>query len=77
MPRSRGGDTSWTNIVCCCVKCNVRKGGRTPAESHMSLVTEPVRPKRSPVVTLRLSSEKYASWKQFIDLAYWNVELRD
>jgi 5-methylcytosine-specific restriction endonuclease McrA len=77
MPRSRGGKADWENIVCCCVKCNVKKGGRTPDEAHMKLITHPVRPKRSPVVTLRLTSEKYASWKQFLDNAYWNVELRD
>jgi 5-methylcytosine-specific restriction endonuclease McrA len=77
MPRSRGGKADWENIVCCCVKCNVRKGGRTPDEAHMKLITVPVRPKRSPVVTLRLTSERYASWRQFLDAAYWNVELRD
>lgn len=77
LPRSRGGGTSWTNIVCCCVDCNVRKGGRTPPEAGMRLIVEPVKPKRSPVIALRLSSEKYASWKQFLDTAYWNVELRD
>ena len=43
----------------------------------MRLITEPVKPKRSPVITLRLSSRKYASWRQFLDAAYWNVELRD
>lgn len=77
VPRSHGGRTDWTNIVCCCVKCNVRKGGRTPREAHMKLRTEPAKPKRSPVITLQLSSEKYASWKHFLDAAYWNVELRD
>jgi len=77
IPRSRGGRSDWSNIVCCCVRCNVRKGGRTPGEARMKLVAEPVRPKRSPVITLRLTSEKYASWKQFLDAAYWNVELRD
>lgn len=77
VPRSRGGSTAWTNLVCCCVRCNVRKGGRTPREAHMRLVTDPVKPKRSPVVTLRLTSEKYASWRQFLNNAYWEVELRD
>jgi len=77
VPKSRGGGASWTNIVCACVKCNVRKGGRLPEEAHMKLITEPVKPKRSPVVTVRLTSEKYASWKQFLDTAYWNVELKD
>jgi 5-methylcytosine-specific restriction endonuclease McrA len=77
VPRSRGGTNDWPNIVCCCVRCNVRKGGRTPTEAGMRLVALPVKPRRSPAVTLRLTSEKYASWKQFLDAAYWNVELRD
>jgi CRISPR/Cas system Type II protein with McrA/HNH and RuvC-like nuclease domain len=77
VPRSRGGVSSWANIVCCCVKCNVRKGGRTPYEAHMKLVRQPVKPKRSPMIALRLGHEKYASWKQFLDAAYWNVELRE
>lgn len=77
LPRSRGGLATWTNIVCSCVKCNVRKGGRSPQEAGMKLIAEPVKPKRSPVLALRLTSEKYASWRQFLDQAYWNVELRD
>ncbi len=77
IPRSRGGQTAWTNLVCCCVNCNVRKGGRTPQEAHIKLIAEAVKPKRSPMVTLRLTSDKYASWKQFLDNAYWEVELRD
>ena len=77
VPRSRGGGASWKNLVCCCVDCNVRKGGRIPAEARMKLIIEPVKPKRSPMITLRLTSDKYASWKQFLDAAYWNVELRD
>ncbi len=77
VPRSRGGETTWTNIVCCCVACNVRKGGRLPQEAGLKLVAEPVKPKRSPVVTLHLNSQRYASWKQFLDAAYWNVELKD
>ncbi len=77
VPRSMGGGATWQNLVCSCVKCNVKKGGRTPKQAHMKLITEPVKPRRSPVITLRLSSEKYASWKQFLDAAYWSVELRD
>ena len=77
VPRSRGGTTDWNNVVCCCVKCNVRKGGRIPSEAGMRLIGEPAKPRRSPAITLRVTSEKYASWKQFLDAAYWNVELRD
>jgi 5-methylcytosine-specific restriction endonuclease McrA len=77
VPRSRGGRTVWNNVVCACMKCNVRKGGRTPHEAGMTLVHEPVQPRFSPVISLHAGSEKYRSWKQFLDSAYWHVELRD
>jgi 5-methylcytosine-specific restriction endonuclease McrA len=77
VPRSLGGRSAWDNVVCCCVACNVRKGGRTPALAGMRLIAAPIRPRRSPVIQLRLTSEKYASWRQFLDAAYWNVELKD
>jgi 5-methylcytosine-specific restriction endonuclease McrA len=76
VPRSHGGRTCWENVVCACTLCNVKKGGRTPAQAHMSLVAKPVRPRRSPVLTIKLSDSRYASWKQFLDFAYWNVELK-
>lgn len=75
-PRSQGGKTTWRNVVSACVRCNVRKGGRTPEQAKMQLVTVPVKPRRSPVLTVKLSDTKYASWKQFVDFAYWNVELK-
>jgi 5-methylcytosine-specific restriction endonuclease McrA len=74
-PRSRGGATTWENIVCACVKCNVRKGGRNPIEAGMKLIREPIRPKTSPVLSMKLTHRKYESWKTFIDNAYWSVEL--
>jgi len=77
VPRSRGGRTTWTNVVCACMTCNVRKGGRTPDEAGMHLVQKPVQPRFSPVITLHASSDRYRSWKQFLDAAYWHVELRD
>ena len=44
MPRSRGGKAGWTNIVTCCVICNRKKGGRTPAEAGLRLLRRPTRP---------------------------------
>ncbi len=76
IPRSAGGEASWENLVCACVKCNVKKGGRTPAQAHMKLITRPVKPKRAPVVNISLHDKRYLSWKQFLDQAYWSVELR-
>jgi 5-methylcytosine-specific restriction endonuclease McrA len=76
-PRSRGGLATWDNIVCACLKCNVRKGGRNPSEAGMRLIRKPVKPKRSPLLCHQLTSVKYQSWKQFLDEAYWTVELKD
>jgi 5-methylcytosine-specific restriction endonuclease McrA len=76
VPKSQNGKTTWENIVCCCVKCNVKKGGRTPEQAHLHLIVKPVKPKRSPVINIRLADERYWSWKQFLDNAYWTVELK-
>ncbi len=75
-PRSQGGDSSWSNLVCCCVGCNSKKGGRTPEQARMPLVRPPHKPRRNPVLNIRLGSDKYASWKAFLDNAYWSVELK-
>ncbi len=66
-PRSRGGTTSWDNIVSACRACNVRKGGRTPTEANLRLVRRPTKPRRSPVVAVKLSDRRYASWKHFLE----------
>lgn len=75
-PRAQGGISSWTNLVCCCIECNARKGGRTPAEANMKLRKKPVKPRRNPVISLRLGTDKYACWQAFLDDVYWSVELR-
>ena len=75
-PRVHGGENSWTNLVCACVRCNARKGGRTPQQAAMRLIRKPIQPKRNPAITLRLGSPKYDSWKTFLDEAYWTVELQ-
>ena len=76
VPRAMGGQSTWDNMVCCCVHCNTRKGGRTPDQAHMTLIRKPVRPKRNPVINLRLGQDKYSCWQAFLDNAYWSVELK-
>lgn len=76
IPRARGGEATWTNIVCACTECNKKKGGRTPEEAGLRLIRRPFVPKHSPIITLKLGSDKYSSWKQFIDHAYWSVPLK-
>lgn len=75
-PKAQGGGDTWENLVCACLWCNARKGGRTPEQADMALVRPAKRPRRNPLITLRLGSAKYQSWKTFLDEAYWSVELR-
>ncbi len=77
VPRVQGGEHTWGNLVCACLRCNTRKGGRTPVQANMKLIRKPIKPRRNPAITIRLGLAKYESWKAFLDEAYWTVELRD
>jgi 5-methylcytosine-specific restriction endonuclease McrA len=80
IPRSRGGTTTWENVVCSCVPCNLRKGGRTPQEAGMRLLRVPTRPRWTPLLRAPLHKATYREWLPFLSLAdasYWNVELLD
>src|SRR5919109_1645358 len=48
VPRHRGGQHTWENVVAACKTCNHRKGGRTLAEARMRLLRQPVRPPATP-----------------------------
>ncbi len=75
IPRDRGGPTTWENIVCSCIVCNTRKANCTPQEAGMHLIRKPKKPKWRPFVQINLDLPYHDSWKHFLDLAYWNVEL--
>lgn len=77
VPRSKGGLTTWENVVCACLTCNVKKGGRTPHEAHMKLVRRPAKPQRNPMLSLKLDNPKYASWRTWLDGVYWEIGARD
>lgn len=77
VPRDRGGRTTWENIVCSCITCNSRKGNRTPQEAGMRLLKKPAKPKWRPFLHIHLHRPAEASWRHFVDLAYWNVELSE
>ena len=44
IPKVRGGGDTWENLVCACVKCNTKKGDRTPEEAGMKLIRHPRKP---------------------------------
>ena len=75
IPRDHGGPTNWENIVCSCIPCNTRKANRTPHEAGMRLIKQPKRPKWRPYVQINLSFPGHTSWRHFLDVAYWNVEI--
>ncbi len=78
IPRSRGGRTTWENVVCCCMRCNGIKGGRTPREAELRLLAPPRRPKWTPLFHASIRDVKYKEWLPFlnvVDLSYWFLEL--
>jgi 5-methylcytosine-specific restriction endonuclease McrA len=52
IPRYRGGEHTWENVVSACVPCNRRKAGRTPQEAGMKLTAKPVYPRNSPLFSI-------------------------
>lgn len=77
-PRSKGGMTTWENVVTSCHTCNRKKGGRTPQEAHMHLVRIPFKPQSLPFFDLSKNKVHFKEWRpflNFVDFSYWNVEL--
>jgi 5-methylcytosine-specific restriction endonuclease McrA len=73
IPRSQGGTTEWTNIVTCCYECNRKKGGRTPRQASMTLLSQPHQPNWVPAVTIRISLKSVPdAWRDYL---YWTGEL--
>ncbi len=75
MPRSRGGLTTWENVVASCVRCNTKKGSRTPQEARMRLINKPGKPAHNPMLALKLGNPKYESWKPFLPKGSWLVDV--
>lgn len=75
VPRSRGGKTTWTNVVSACCKCNTKKGNKLLRELGWKLKSKPVEPEWRFVVGLPVRITPHREWVNFLDLAYWNVEL--
>lgn len=70
-PRSRGGRTSWENIVTCCVDCNATKADRTPAEAGMKLLRVPRKPHTLPSVMVKMDAASLPEeWR-----GYWTDKL--
>jgi 5-methylcytosine-specific restriction endonuclease McrA len=71
VPRSRGGRTTWENVVSCCVPCNRAKADGTPVEAGVRLRSRPRKPTYLPSITVRMSGPNIpAEWAP-----YWTITL--
>ncbi len=75
LPLSRGGNTSWHNIVTACRRCNTKKGNRLTKEIGMYPINKPVVPSNTHLMR-GISKEKYQKLHlTWIDYVYWDTDL--
>jgi len=73
VPKSQGGQTTWENVVSCCVECNGKKGGHTPKHAGMKLLKIPQRPTWNMAIRVTIGIKQAPeSWRDYL---YWNTEL--
>jgi len=75
VPRSRGGRSTWDNLVACCSTCNARKRDRTPDEARMPLRRAPREPRFIPWVVVRRNTAP-DEWVKYLALYSVGVEER-
>lgn len=66
LPRSKGGKTTWQNVVAACKRCNGKKGNRTPAEASMKLANHPTQPRYLAMVYVT-SMEARDAWEKYMN----------
>jgi len=68
IPRSRGGQHVWDNVVTACKACNHRKGGKSIAEARLALRQQPHEPRAGVYYTIerRLDTSSHADWQKFL-----------
>ena len=68
VPLSRGGEDTWENLVCCCRRCNTKKGDKTLTQSGMKLHRPPRRPRYIPYISLTkyVAGTKNEIWRSYL-----------
>ena len=64
IPRSRGGENTWDNMVSACISCNTRKGDKTPEEWGTNLHKKPKAPFNKMFLTLNKCD--IPEWKEYM-----------
>ena len=65
IPRSRGGEDSWTNLVLCSKDVNTKKGNKLNSEIGLQLLKNPLAPQPVPIYSL-IREAKHVDWKHFL-----------
>ncbi len=67
IPRFRGGQHTWENVVAACVACNRRKAGKTPLEANMKPARVPAPPTGASLFVVPYHHLKERSeWQKYI-----------
>ncbi len=74
VPRSRGGPSTWENLVCACMRCNNRKNNRAAADCNMTLMRKPRQPKYIPWIQVKRNTLP-GEWHKFLFL--YNVSIEE
>lgn len=75
VPRSRGGRTSWENVVAACARCNLHKGARSLRRAGMSLMKPPRRPGAEELRNMGRKFPPGHLHDTWLDFLYWDAEL--
>lgn len=75
VPRSRGGVTSWENVVAACSPCNLRKANRSLRHSGLHLARMPSRPTPEEMHAAGRRFPPHHLHQSWLDYLYWDVEL--
>jgi 5-methylcytosine-specific restriction endonuclease McrA len=68
VPRSRGGEHKWDNVVAACRQCNTRKMNRLPSEAGLKLKHKPVEP-HDHIWILSLAGDIHPTWESYLETA--------
>lgn len=75
IPRSRGGRTTWENVVAACGPCNLHKGARTLRQAGMHLRRKPARPSPEQLQNVGRKFPPNHLHRSWMDYLYWDAEL--
>ena len=70
VPRYRGGQHTWRNLVSACPACNRRKGGKTLEQANMHLLHTPVEPRATGKYLFQVYLDDYREWEKFLQ-GWW------